>query len=149
MPGIYAPADTLISPIITELATILDQQIGGVNRIYNLPPAGPPDDMSVIILLNHGKNSTATIGRLRQTLTFVVMQFMRFNDLSAAYTTAYSYIPSYLQAFEAWGAQRLNNKSIEVNVRDYGVAQRPYAGQPYLILGFTIDVVAEIPTPTT
>lgn len=153
MPLTYAPNDTLISPVITQLTNIVTNQVGGITTIYATPPAGPPDDSSLVVLFSRGSNDKdpshlVTIGRLRQKLTFVLMQFFRFNDISNAFITAYSYIPSYIKAFGAWSNQNLQSTAVEVTVTDYGVAQHPYAGQPYLVLGMTIEVVVEIPTPT-
>lgn len=148
----YPPSDTLIAPIATQLATILTTQIG-VARVYTEAPDGPPENNSAVIPPPSFKVLDDTNGKLRLKLSFPIRHLIRRAKLSDSLVAAQHYYLPYLQAFSAWRNQQLydGTKPLarEVSPTAGGLVQLVEAGQVYIALTCTVDVIVDLPIDTS
>jgi hypothetical protein len=146
---LYSPDSTLIEQIITALANIARNQISGISYVYEQPPDGPPDDMSVLIPLNSYKILDDTNGKLYISMIFGIRLMIRRGVFSENIMTAYSYVRPFLQAYAAWGNQTLGGLSTSVCPKSGGVTQMIEAGQPFAALITNVEVLTEYNIPTS
>lgn len=148
----YDPSDNLISPIATQLAAILTQQIGVV-RVYTEAPDGPPENNSAVIPPPSFKVLDDTNGKLRLKLSFAIKHLIRRAKMSESLTAAQHYYLPYLQAFSAWKNQGLydgtKNLAREVTPISGGLVQMVEAGQVFIAFTCNVDVTVDLNIDTT
>jgi hypothetical protein len=145
----YCPDATLIQQVITALADIARQQLSGISYVYEQPPDGPPDDMSVLIPLNSYKVLGDTNAKLYISMVFGIRLMLRRGVFSENITTAYSYVRPFLQAYSAWGNQTLGGLAQGVAPKSGGVSQMIEAGQPFVAMIINVEVLLEYNIPTS
>jgi len=143
----YPPSDDLITPIATQLAAILTEQIG-VSRVYTEAPDGPPENNSAVIPPPSFKVIDDTNGKLRLKLSFPIKHMIRRAKMSDSLTTAQQYYLPYLQAFSAWRNQGLydgtKNLAREVTPTSGGLVQIVESGQVYIAFTVNVDVTTDL-----
>ena len=145
----YTPSDNFIGPIVNEIATIIENNITGIDRIYQTIPDGPPEDNSVLIPLTQFEVLDETSGKAGARLTFGIRHMIRRKDMGEALTACYSYIMPYFLTFSAWSNQSLNGKARLLTIEKGGVTQFIEAGQVFLALIINLQVFTEFNIPTT
>jgi hypothetical protein len=144
----YAPEDTLVGPIIHEIAEIVRNQIQGVSVVYETVPDKQPEDNSVLIPLTKYDCETDTNGKLRIHFIFGLRHLFRRNQMEDSIPEAYRYLVPYLLAFSAWDNQTLNGLAESVDVAQGGVTQYVESGQVFAALVVNIKVLTEFNIPT-
>lgn len=145
----YQPDGTLIQQIVTALADIARNQIGGLSYVYEEPPDGPPDDMSVLLPLNSYKVLADTNAKLYLSMIFGVRLMIRRGVFSENIITAYSYIRPFLQAYASWGNQTLGGLTQGISPKSGGVTQMVEAAQTYVAVITNVEVLTEYNIPTS
>lgn len=146
---LYTPSDILVGPIVQQIATIIENQIAGVDRVYVNIPDGPPEDNSVIIPLTNFEILDETNGRLSVRLTFGMRHLIRRKSMDEAITNCYSYIMPYFQCFSAWVNQDLGGLARLMTIKNGGVTQFIEAGQVFLALIINLQVLTEFNIPVS
>lgn len=148
----YPPSDDLISPIATQLAAILTEQIG-VSRVYTEAPDGPPENNSAVIPPPSFKVIDDTNGKLRLKLSFPIRHMIRRAKMSDSLIAAQQYYLPYLQAFSAWKNQHLydgtQNRAREISPTAGGLVQIVESGQVYIAFTCNVDVVVDLNIDTS
>ena len=145
----YSPDATLIQQIITALADIARNQISGISYVYEQPPDGPPDDMSVLIPLNSYKILGDTNAKLYLSMIFGIRLMIRRGVFSENVITAYSYVRPFLQAYASWGNQTLGGLAQGISPKSGGVTQMVEAAQTYVVTITNVEVLTEYNIPTS
>ena len=148
MPTVYQPNDTIISPIIAAIATIVKTQVAGVTVVYEQPPDGPPEDGSVALPLAGYKIIGDTNGKLSIKLTIAIKHFVVRGSYPENILAAYSYVVPYFQAFAQWSNQGLGGLCQNISLSNGGPTQYVYAGQVFVALVVNLDVFLEFNIPT-
>ncbi|GHO44517.1 hypothetical protein [Ktedonospora formicarum] len=145
----YSPQDTLIGPIVDELADIIENQIEGVSRVYRLVPDNNPENNSAVIPLTKYDVISDTNGKLYLKMLFGIRHLVRRSRFEDNIQDCYMYLAPYLLAFSAWDNQTLNGKSMSVEVTQGGVTQYVESGQVYTALVVNVAVLTEFNIPTS
>lgn len=143
MPGPYSPSDTLVGPIVHQLALLVAAQIPSVGHVYEDLPDRSPTDNSVIVPLIRAKVLGETNGKLRVQLQFSLRHLFRRKNMPDNIATAYTYVMPWLNLLSAWPNQNLSGLAIEVNPSDVVVTQMSESGQPMVALVINFFVVTE------
>lgn len=149
MPGPFAPSDSLVGPIVHQIALFVAAQIPSVGHVYEDLPDRPPADNSVIIPLLRGKVQSNTNGKLKLQLQFSLRHLFRRKNMPDNIAMAYTYIMPWLQMLSAWPNQNLNGLAIEVDADTVMVTQMSESGQPMVALVVNLFVVTEFNIPLT
>lgn len=149
MTALFTPSDSLIGPIVSQIAQIIETQIAGVDRVYPNIPDGPPEDNSVIIPLSNFEILDETNGRLSVRLTFGVRHLIRRKEMGESVTACYSYLMPYFQCFSAWKNQDLGGTARLMTVKNGGITQFIESGQVYLALIINLQVLTEFTIPVS
>ncbi len=148
MPTVYQPNDSIISPVVAAIATIIQTQVAGVSYVYQQPPDGPPENGTVVIPLSAYKILDDTNGRLKIKLTFGVKHFVVRGSYPENVLGAYAYFVPYAQAFAQWSNQSLGGLCQSLTLTNGGVTQYVQAGQVFVCLVVNLDVFLEFTIPT-
>lgn len=149
MPGPFSPSDTLVGPIVHQIALTIQAQIPSIGYVYEKMPDRSPMDNSVIIPLTKAKVVDDTNGKLKLRLMFGLRHLFRRKQMSDNVTTAYTYIIPWSQMLAAWPNQTLGGLAISVSPSEIGVTQISESGQPMAALVVNFDVLTEINVPLT
>lgn len=142
----FEPADTLVGPIIHELAAIIADQIGGVGTIYELPPDGPPEDNSIQFPFQMDV-SDETVGKLRIDLSFDIHHNFRRTRFSEDYARAQTYVIPWVLALATWENQTLNGLAFSLKPGKVRVIQMVTSQTPYVSVVSRLVVSTEINIP--
>jgi hypothetical protein len=149
MPGPFVPNDSLVGPISSEIATLIQAQIPSIDYIYQRLPDRPPGDNSVTLFMVRGKVLGDTNGKVKIRLTFRMNHLFRRVNISDSFARAYTYVMPWLDFLSAWPNQNLNGLAIEVDATDVGITQVPQSGQPAVALVVDFNVLTEFNIPLT
>lgn len=149
MPGPFTPSDTVIGPIIHQLAVSIQTQIPSIAQVYEQLPDRNPMHNSVILPLGRSKILSDTNGKLKVNFTITMRHLFRRKEMDANISEAYTYVMPWLQFLAAWENQTLGGLAIEVNPSDLQVVQVAESGQAYVALAVNFDVVTEFNIPLT
>lgn len=141
--GPFTPSDTLVGPIVHQLATYINTEITGINKVYEQDPDGSPLDNTVTIPLVKFEVKECTFGKMEVTLKFSVIHWFRRGVLGTGITKCYSFLMPYLQVLTAWSQNDINNLARQITVTDGGVTQISYSSEPHVGLVINIDVCTE------
>lgn len=147
MPGPYAPSDSLIGPIIHELALIIASEIPSIAHVYEEMPDRAPMDNSVLLPMTRIKVLDDTNGKMKILMTIGARHLFRRREFDLAIQQAYSYIMPWLQMLDAWPNQTLGGLVIEVNPHDVQVTKVMESGQVFVALATAFDVLTEFNIP--
>lgn len=146
MSTVYQPDDTFAADLIHALATIVQNQVGGVGRIYEDPPEGPPEDNSVLFPYQIAAENSTT-GKLRLKFRFDithVFRRVRFND---AYHRAQSYVLPWVMTLSSWTNQSLGGRTLGIFPGEVHVRQIMTEQMPYVAVISRVEVFKEINIP--
>lgn len=149
MPGPYAPNDSLVGPIVHQIALFIAAQIPSVGHVYEDLPDRAPADNSVIIPLLRGRVLSDTNGKLKVQLQFSLRHLFRRKSMPDNIATAYTYVMPWLQMLSAWPNQTLGGLAMEVDASDLAITQMSESGQPMVALVVNFYVVTEFNIPLT
>jgi len=144
MPGPFAPSDSLVGPIVSNLTTFINAQIPTVGFIYPTLPDRPPADDAVVLPLMKAAIVTETNGKLKISLSFALRHLFRRTNLADDIARAYTYIVPWLNVLGAWQNQTLSGLAMEVDSKDLVVTQVTMAGQVLVALAINLNVITEI-----
>jgi hypothetical protein len=149
MPGPFTPSDSLVGPIVHQIALFIAAQIPSVGHVYEDLPDRAPTDNSVIIPLLRGRVLSDTNGKLKVQLQFSLRHLFRRKNMPDNIATAYTYVVPWLMLLSAWPNQNLNGRAIEVDASDLTITQMSESGQPMVALVVNFYVVTEFNIPLT
>jgi hypothetical protein len=149
MPGPFTPSDSLVGPIVHQIALFIAAQIPSVGHVYEDLPDRAPDNNSVIIPLLHGRVLANTNGKLKVQLQFSLRHLFRRKNMPDNVAQAYTYVMPWLMLLSAWSNQNLNGLAIEVDASDITITQMSESGQPMVALVVNFYVVTEFNIPLT
>jgi hypothetical protein len=136
------PSDSVVGPIVAELAAIA-QQIEGIGTCYTTAPDGAPEDNSVMLPCKSWSVESMTNGRLRLRLTFQVIHCFLRRQLSENLTDIQTYIPAWWTVLSDWNNQTLNGKAASLDITEGQIAEVVHAGVKFLGLIHTVTVLTE------
>lgn len=142
----FEPTDTLVGPIIHELALVIQDQIGGIGRIYELPPDGPPEHNSIQFPFQMSVDDE-TVGKLRVTLSFDIHHHFRRVRFSDDYALAQTYIIPWVLCLATWENQTLNGLAYALHPGKVRVIQMVTSQTPYVSVVSHLDVETELNIP--
>lgn len=149
MPGPFSPSDTVIGPIVHQLALYIQQQIPSIAQVYEELPDRNPMHNSVILPLGKTKVLSDTNGKLKVSFQINMRHLFRRKEMDANIAEAYTYVMPWLLMLSAWENQTLGGLAMEVNPSDLQVMQASESGQAYVALAVNFDVVTEFNIPLT
>jgi len=144
MPGPFAPSDSLVGPIVSNLTTFINTQIPAVGYIYPTLPDRPPADDAVVMPLLKITIVSETNGKLKLSLSFAMRHLFRRTNLQDDIARAYTFIVPWLNVLGAWQNQTLSGLAMEVDAKELTVMQVTMGGQVLVALGVNFNVVTEI-----
>lgn len=148
MPGPFTPADTMIGPIVHAIATIIQQQIPSIAKVYEDLPDRAPIDNSVLLPLTNAKVKEETNGKMRVSFTIGARHVFKRKNMPDNVAQAYQYLMPWLQMLAAWPNQNLGLSYVRsVSATDARVTQLAESGQPMVALAVNFDVLAEFNIP--
>lgn len=143
MPGPYAPSDTLIGPIIHQLAVNIQNQIPSIEYVWEKVPDRAPSDNQVLLPLLKIKVVDDTNGKLKIMLTIGARHVFRRRELDAGITQAYTYIMPWLRMLSAWTNDTLGGLSIKVTTTDLAITRIIESGQVFIAVATNFEVLTE------
>lgn len=143
MPGPYAPSDTLIGPIITQIANNIRTQIPSIEYVWEKVPDRAPSDNQVLLPLLKIKQVDDTNGKLKILLTVGARHVFRRRELDAGIAQAYTYIMPWLKMLSAWTNDTLGGLAIKVTTTDLAVTRIIESGQVFIALATNFEVLTE------
>lgn len=143
MPGPYVPGDTLVGPLATQIATIIQNEIPSIDYVYTKVPDRAPTNNQVIVPMIKAKVVDDTNAKLKVRFTFGVRHLFRRTEFADGITQAYSYIIPWLKMLSAWPNLTLGGLAIATYISDLAVTQIVESGQPYVALAVNFDVLTE------
>ena len=142
----FEPDDTLVGPIIHELAAVISDQIGGIGRIYELPPDGPPEDNSIQFPFQMVVEDE-TVGKLKVMLTFDIHHNFRRTRFSEDYARAQTYVIPWVLCLATWENQTLNGLAYCLHPGKVSVIQMVTSQTPYVSVVSRLVVETELNIP--
>ena len=142
----FTPSDTLIGPIVTQLAGIAGQ-IQGVGRTYTVPPEGEPEDNSVLFPLKRWRVIDDTNAKLKVELTFSILHLFRRDRMDDVMPRVQLVMTSWWNALADWQNLTLGGLAIDTTIKDGAIGTVEWAGQMYLSLTNTVIVLTEFNIP--
>jgi hypothetical protein len=143
MAGPYAPGDTLVGPIIHQIAQIIRTEIPSIENVYEAVPDRAPSDNQVLLPLIKIKPLDDTNGKLKVLISIGARHVFRRRELDAGITQVYTYIMPWLRMLSAWNNDTLGGLSIKVTTTDLAVTRIIESGQVYIALAVNFDVLTE------
>jgi hypothetical protein len=143
-PGSVQPNDTLVTPIVQQLA-IVAQQIAGIGTCYTEPLDQAPEDNSVLFPLRGWKVLDDTSAKLKVELTFEVLHLFARTNLPDALARAYSFVPAWLTVLTAWGNNELGGLAITVSLLEQPATVKGFewAKEPFIAISTLVTVLTE------
>ena len=143
MAGPYAPDDTLVGPIIHQIAQVIRMSIPSIEYVWEQVPDRAPSDNQVLLPLVKIKQVDDTNGKLKVLISVGARHVFRRRELDAGITQAYSYIMPWLRMLSAWTNDTLGGLSIKVTTTDLAVTRVIESGQVFIALATNFDVLTE------
>lgn len=143
MPGPYAPSDSLIGPIIQQLATTIQTQIPSIEHVYTQVPDRAPSDNQVLLPIIKIKILGDTNGKLKLLLTVGARHVFRRRELDAGLTQAYTYIMPWLRLLSAWPNQTQGGLAIDTTPTDLAITRIIESGQVFIALAINFNILTE------
>jgi hypothetical protein len=146
--NIFTANDTVISPIVENLATIIENQISPApSTVYRQPPDRAPEDNTTTIILAQYKILDSTNWKLEARLIFNIQHWFRpLPHFSDALLKCYSYLMPYLLAFQDQTNQENANwrivEAVQGGIKTEGVAAEARVG-----LTTNVSVLTEFNIP--
>lgn len=147
MAGPYSPNDSLVGPIIHELAVIIQTGIPSIQTVYEDMPDRAPIDNSVVLPLTDAEPKDETNGKMVVKLVIGGKHLFRRKEMSANIQQAYSYLFPWLQLLSAWPNQDLGGLARSITTTKVRVTQAGEAGTPFLALAVDFTVLTEFNVP--
>lgn len=144
MAGNVTPSDTLVGPIVEQLALVA-QQINGIGpeQCYIKPPDGPPEDNSVLFPCKAWAFSDMSNGRLRVRLTFDILHVFSRRMLDEALPDIQAYIPAWWAVLGDWNNQTLGGTVRSLDLKSGEITTLRYGGETLLALRHEVTVLTE------
>lgn len=143
MAGPYAPSDTVIGPIIHEIAQIIATGIPSIEYVHEKVPDRAPADNHVLLPILKIHKVDDTNGKLKIRITVGARHVFRRMELDAGITRMYTYIMPWLLLISAWPSQTLNGRAIDMDISDVYPTRVMESGQAYIALAVNFDVLTE------
>jgi len=143
MPGPYTPGDTLIGPIIHQLATNIKTQIPSIEYVWEEVPDRAPSDNQVLLPVLKIKVLGDTNGKLKLLITVGARHVFRRRELDAGISQAYTYIMPWLRMLSAWQNQTLGGLAIDVTPTDLAITRIIESGQVFIAVATNFEVLTE------
>jgi hypothetical protein len=143
-------SDTLVTPIVTELAA-LAQQIEGIGDIYIDTPDRAPADNSVLFPMRDFRILDEANGLYHVELVFEILHVFRRTNLSVAVKKAYAALPAWLHVLTAWTNQTLNGTAMDMVLErePCSIKGTNWGDTPYLAISIQVAVTVELPVDMT
>lgn len=151
-PGSIVPADTLVTPIVQQLA-IVAQQIQGItsDNCFIEPPDQAVPDNSVLFPLREWQILDDTNGKFYVKMTFEVLHLFVRQDLSLQLPNLYALVPAWHTVLTAASNNSLGGLAITIGLASVGgQAGKPgtvrsirWGGAEYLGISNTLFVLTE------
>lgn len=142
MAGSVTPQDTIVGPIVEQLALVA-QQINGIGTCYLQPPDGPPEDNSVLFPCKSWRFQNNTNGRLRAYLTFDIIHVFSRRLLDEALPDINTFIPAWWAVLGDWNNQTLNNTVRSFDLKEGQITTLKYGSDTYLALVHQVTVLTD------
>lgn len=143
MPGPYTPSDTLVGPIITQIANTIRNEIPAIEYVWEKVPDRAPSDNQVLLPLLKIKVLSDTNGKLKILLTIGARHVFRRRELDAGISQAYTFIMPWLRLLSAWPNQTQGGLAIDTTPTDLAVTRIIEGGQAFIALAVNFDVLTE------
>ena len=143
MAGPYTPSDTLIGPIVHQLAQIIRTEIPSIAYVYEKMPDRAPTDNQVLLPVVKLKIVDDTNGKLKVRISIGARHLFRRTEIDMGLTKAYTYVVPWLRMLAAWTNQTLSGLAIAVYMSDLGITQIVESGQVFIALAVNFDVLTE------
>lgn len=143
MPGPYAPNDTLIGPIVHQIALNIQRQIPSIGKVWEAVPDRAPSDNQVLLPVLKVKQLGDTNGKLKVLITVGARHVFRRQELDAGIARAYTYVMPWLQMLAAWNNATLGGLAIDVTTTDLVIARIIESGQVYPAVATNFNVLTE------
>jgi hypothetical protein len=148
VPGPFVPTDTLVGPIIHQLA-LVSQQIQGMGRTYEVPPEGLPEDNSVLFPLKKFRVLDDTNAKLKVELDFSIYHLFRRDRMEDTYPRIQPFLTAWWFALADWQNLTLGGLAILTTIKDGSIGNVMWGDQPYLAVITNITVLTEFNIPLT
>jgi hypothetical protein len=143
MPGPYTPQDTLVGPIIHQLALTIQQQIPSIGQVWEKMPDRAPSNNQVLLPLIKIHVLSDTNGKLKVRLVVAARHVFRRTELDAGLAQVYTYIMPWLRMLAAWPNQTLGGLAIQVDPTDFAMTRVIEGGQSMIVLAANFNVLTE------
>lgn len=143
MAGPYTPGDTLIGPIISQIAQTIRTQIPSIEYVWEKTPDRAPSDNQVLLPLLKIKQIDDTNGKLKIILTIGARHLFRRQELDAGITRAYTYIMPWLRLLAAWPNATAGGLAIKITTTDLAITRIIESGQVYIAVATNFEVLTE------
>lgn len=149
-PNSIPQADTIVTPVVNQLAA-LAQQIEGIGFVYIDPPDRAPANNSVLFPMRDFRVINEANGLYEVELTFEILHVFERTNLSVAVKNAYAALPAWLHALTAWSNQSLNNTALDLTMEGHPCAIKgvTWGTTPYLAVSVQCAVTVELPVDLT
>jgi hypothetical protein len=147
VPGPYTPQDTLIGPIIHQIAVTIQTEIPSIEYVWEKTPDRAPSNNQVLLPLLKGKVLSDTNGKMKLLLTIGARHLFRRTELDAGITAVYTYIMPWLMMLDAWPNQTLAGLAMSTTPKDFAVTRMIESGQVFIALAVDFDVLTEFNIP--
>lgn len=143
MPGPYTPDDSLIGPIIHQIALNIQTQIPSIEYVWEEVPDRAPSNNQVLLPVLKVKILGDTNGKLKLLISVGARHVFRRRELDAGISQAYTYIMPWLRMLSAWENDTLGGLSMKVTPTDLVVTRLIEGGQAFIALAVNFDVLTE------
>lgn len=143
MPGPYTPSDSLIGPIIHQIAQTIRNEIPSIEHVFEQVPDRAPSDNQVLLPLLKIKVLDDTNGKLKILVSIGARHVFRRRELDAGISQVYTYIMPWLRMLSAWPNDTQGGLAMKTTPTDLAVTRIIEAGQVYIALAVNFDVVTE------
>lgn len=141
-----SPSDTLVGPIVAQLALVA-QQIDGMGTTYQKVPEQAPEDNSVMFPCKHVDVVSSTNGRLTLHLTFDIVHVFRRTRLQEVLDRCYAALPAWLTVLGDRKNVTLGGTAQLMDVTAADIKEVKHANQQFLGVVTTIIVRYEFRIP--
>lgn len=139
-------ADTLIGPIVAQLAVVAGQ-IDGIGRCYDKVPEGAAEDNSVMFPCRHIDVVEGSNGRLTLHLDFDIIHAFRRARLQDALARCYAAMPAWLSVLGSYQNVRLGGLVTLLDLKSIDIKEVKHADQMMLGVISSVTVRYEFILP--
>lgn len=143
MPGPYAPDDTLIGPIVHQIAEDIRTQIPSITYVWEEEPDRAPSNNQVVLPLTRIRQVSDTNGKLKIEITVSMRHLFRRTELDSGVRTLRTYIMPWLRLLAAWPNATLDGLAIKMTATEVRELKLMLGGQAFIALGVDFVVLTE------